>query len=1206
MRFFCTLFSLFLLSSALHAQQAPAYWRAADGISVQSLAPESPMRPTAFKAFQLDEQALRQHLAAAPMEFSGAAGLEVRFPNADGVFRTFKVWESPVCHPDLTAKYPLIRTFAGKATDGSGDVMRFDVGYKGLNAFVFSIDGNIQSLVPAPVNAPSTYMAYRLEDLPSDRLVASAAGCGVEETEQDFFGTNYLPSQNQTAERGGAAPVTLKKYRIAVAGKGEYTQFHGGTVPSALSAIVTAVNFIVAITERDMALRLELIANNDQIIFLDPATDPYTGNEAGGWMAQNAAAINPIIGSGSYDVGHVFSVYQAGSAAGIAQLSSVCGINKAFGCSTQQAPVGEYFYLTAAHELGHQHSGTHTFNQCQDDSQFTPGSSWETGSGTTILAYGGLCGPNNVGGDNDPYYHTGTISQFLNFMYNENGNNCGTVETTDNNPPTATILHPNGFFIPISTPFELKGEATDPDGDELTYCWEQFDLGPTSPLGTPAGNGPVFRSISPTTSPSRIFPRNANIINNINSSTEILPTYTRTFKFRLTVRDNHPGAGGVDIKDMNFNATEQAGPFRVTYPNLSSVVWKVGEYQIVTWDVANTDLAPVNCKNVTIRLSIGGGNSFPVVLAENVPNTGSACVLVPDNVTNFARVRITAADNIFFDMSNTNFKIEAATTPAFTLCNQELEANACIPETFTTTISTSAVAGFDTLVQLSVNGLPAGVEATFTPNPVVPGNDAVLSIVFPAGQAEGTFDYTVLAQAGTQIDSINLKTTVVDSDFAAFALESPSNGASGVVQTPVLRWNGVPAADGYEIQVATSPSFEPGTLVTNVTNGTIDTLKMSTILEKGTVYYWRVRPINDCGTADWSEVFLFGTLIESCSVFVANDLPKNISASSTPTIESIIAVPGGGIVSDVNVKQVRGNHQFLSDLEVTLVAPSGATVQLFKSKCPGFNGSFNMGFDDSAISSFSCPPPNNGNTAKPSQLLSSLNGINSGGNWTLRVKDNVVSSGGQLTGFEIELCSSASLNPPFIVNNNPLVVNSGTNAVIGSSLLLADDSDNVPADLTYTLVSLPVNGHLEREWTGPMKAGDQFTQAQLDAGQIRYFDYGFANADAFRFVVADPDGGFETGVYNVQVNGLSTGDPRMANSFLLSPNPTTDMIRLQFSNPLGADTRAVMFNSTGQLIRTWILPQGLENTSFNLPALPEGWYVLNVEGLGARKVIVRR
>ena len=64
---------------------------------------------------------------------------------------------------------------------------------------------------------------------------------------------------------------------------------------------------------------------------------------------------------------------------------------------------------------------------------------------------------------------------------------------------------------------------------------------------------------------------------------------------------------------------------------------------------------------VNIKLSLDGGFTYPITLLEDTDNDGSAFVTVPDAVTTQARVRIEAADNIFFDISNQNFPIEAAT-----------------------------------------------------------------------------------------------------------------------------------------------------------------------------------------------------------------------------------------------------------------------------------------------------------------------------------------------------------------------------------------------------------------------------------------------------------------------------------------------------------------------------------------------------------------
>ena len=148
---------------------------------------------------------------------------------------------------------------------------------------------------------------------------------------------------------------------------------------------------------------------------------------------------------------------------------------------------------------------------------------------------------------------------------------------------------------------------------------------------------------------------------------EVLPTYDRELTFRCTVRDNNDEAGGAVWEELTFRADETAGPFLVTTPNTADITWNVGDYQEVIWDVANTTNPRVNCNYVNILLSTDGGFTYPYMLVENTANDGSAFVSVPDAISTDARIRVEAANNIFFDISNANFAIEAAAAPGYAL-----------------------------------------------------------------------------------------------------------------------------------------------------------------------------------------------------------------------------------------------------------------------------------------------------------------------------------------------------------------------------------------------------------------------------------------------------------------------------------------------------------------------------------------------------------
>jgi hypothetical protein len=231
-------------------------------------------------------------------------------------------------------------------------------------------------------------------------------------------------------------------------------------------------------------------------------------------------------------------------------------------------------------------------------------------------------------------------------------------------PPTPA------FTIPDETPFSLTAlNGTDADGDPITYCWEEADLGPAKAGNAPDnGSSALFRSFLPTANPTRTFPRWRDLLaNQTQTIGEKLPLTTRKMDFRVTVRD---GKGGFGMDSIRLNVVNTGTGFKVTAPN-TGVAFAQGEQVTVTWDVAGTTANGINTANVNILLStnatpVQGEPSFPVVLAANTPNDGSEVVTLPDVSTAKARVMVQPVDNVYFDVSDANFTIggPALITPA--------------------------------------------------------------------------------------------------------------------------------------------------------------------------------------------------------------------------------------------------------------------------------------------------------------------------------------------------------------------------------------------------------------------------------------------------------------------------------------------------------------------------------------------------------------
>ena len=103
-----------------------------------------------------------------------------------------------------------------------------------------------------------------------------------------------------------------------------------------------------------------------------------------------------------------------------------------------------------------------------------------------------------------------------------------------------------------------------------------------------------------------------------------------------------------------------AGPFRVTSQPISEVIYGTLS-KTITWDVAGTDVAPINVANV--KLSLVGENGSAVI-AESTPNDGSWTGAWPDVAITKARVKVEAVGNVFFDVSDADLtSVVAPTAP---------------------------------------------------------------------------------------------------------------------------------------------------------------------------------------------------------------------------------------------------------------------------------------------------------------------------------------------------------------------------------------------------------------------------------------------------------------------------------------------------------------------------------------------------------------
>lgn len=1128
-------------------------------------------------------------------------GAVIYLPIHGGEFQSFVLSENTTMSEGLKEKFPAINSFNIVSTDSRNVWGKMDVSHNGFRAMIFQPGASTLFIDPVFHNQTEGYMVYQKADFYTDKV----SDCQVDTRGEESAASAKAGNPYNSCE--------LNTYRLAVAASGEYTVFHGGNAEDAIAAQITTMNRVSGVYERDFSVTFTIVENNDLIVYENAATDPYTNGEPQDMIGENQANIDAVIGSGNYDIGHVFGT----NSGGLAGLGVTCGNGqKARGVTGSGAPVNDPFDIDyVAHEMGHQFGGNHSFNNFCDGNR-NPGTAVEPGSGSTIMAYAGICNP-NVQSNSDDHFH-GINMREIGFQISNN--NCQVTTGIENNSPALADLVEE-VYIPIGTPFVLTADGSDEDGDELTYCWEQMDneTGFTQPPAGASTGGPNFRSNSPILSPTRYFPDLQALANGGPFTWERIPTVEREMNFRVTARDNAPGGGCTQYDDLTVVALGDE-PFRVIYPSVNGIEWNAFDTETILWEVANTTELPIDAQTVDVFLSINGGVSYDIQLANDTENDGELTIQVPNLPTDDAFIMVMNSAGTFFDISNFDFTINAIEN-GFYFQSAFTGIELCQDEEVEFFVELVEIGSFPEEITLGISEQPTNAFATVSQSMAEVGDIITVSLSNLQTTAPGVYPLTLIGIGTGFENEISYDIAVVSSNPVAAMPTLPENEAEEIETATTLSWeDNATVGMTYTVELASDEDFMNIVLMeSDIEEAFYDV----TGLESETTYFWRVSNHTACGSSEPSTVFEFTTY--TCSTDAGADLPLDISAVEPNEIVSEIEITSDGIVADIGVVDIVGTHSQTSDLTFTLESPAGTEVVLTSSSCGlsltieadgdvevSYPSAIAGTYASSGSAAFSAAIPAGGisstlvqaidGSANPEELCeAAVNGAALNGNIALIHRGNC-------TFVEKVLNAQDEGAIAVIIANN--IPGDGINNMGGNS-----NEINIPAiSISYEdgqTLSDYIGGNgvdfnfgfndlaQTNEIPCPTSNGGIYTPAEPlsafagePAGGIWKLKIDDVSAD---------NGGSLTG-WNLNicytgdiVDGVYENDKIPA---LIFPNPTKDLLNVQFESNF--ESRISLMDIAGRTIES--KQNNAIQTQFDLNKLADGIYFVKIEGAGIQSV----
>ncbi len=662
------LLSLFVSTSTFADPASNLLWHdVGEDSLLQAKSQRLLQKPLKKRTLTLNEGGLRELLSAKKAKSRSSQAInfqtEIELPLPNGKFTRLKVFNSPILSPDIAAQYPEIKTWRVQGVDNPVISGRLDFTSKGFHGMLNMPDGDTVYIDPDKTNSKGIYQS--LSKLENISWFKTEFNCQTHDkhplfSNRKFSYKKFKRTENKELSGKKLAQVPaldLITYRLAIAGTAEYTNSQGGTPSSAYASMITTINRVNEIYQRDLGIKLEIVSDSS-LAYTNASTDPYSNTDAVAMVAENINNLNSNFGAANYDIGHVFA---QGPLGGLAYVGATCQENyKGGGVTGIPDPQGEIFAIEfAAHEMGHQLGATHTFNS-EQRSCASPNRTAETavepGSGSTIMSYSGLCGTDDIQKDSDAIFHFVSIDQINNYTRINGGNSCGTRSSTGNQKPVANAG--TDGTIPRSTPFLLEASAT----GGLTYSWDQIDAGSASSVDIDMGDNAIIRMLLPSAKINRYIPRLSDLFAGTHTIGETLPTTVRDVNFALVVRDNN---GGVDSDLKTITVRDTGSIFRVLSQS-SAEMFTTGEAVNITWATGGTNTAPINCSKVDIQLIREDGTKN--ALLENTDNDGGQTLVVPTTtpVMTNARVMVACSNQPFFQISSGNITVQQGSTSADT------------------------------------------------------------------------------------------------------------------------------------------------------------------------------------------------------------------------------------------------------------------------------------------------------------------------------------------------------------------------------------------------------------------------------------------------------------------------------------------------------------------------------------------------------------